>query len=492
MNQAKSHIPWTAFILAGFFVTVTLITSFYLIYRNSVRLMQEEAWVRHTHQVIAKIESLLGSMIDVETGQRGYVISGNPSFLQPFESGAETSRAKLKELREMTNDNQRQQEALKDLEPLIARKLSLSSEIIEMRNKLGLSAAVDFVSMGEGKRVMDSIRATVNRLLAEENRLLLVRSNRSREIAANSNLQFIVISLINVLTIGIALWVIYDNTKKRLASEKSLARTKANYEKEIQHATEASVAAHLATERANLLRDELLSNMYHELRTPLSSIVGFSEVLQSESTLDLQLKEVYSAIHRNSLHLSALIDNLLKVAEMVREGQVPAGEAVALIPIVRDVIRRLQPAIDSKNIQIQFSDNSQNPFVVIHPERCKRALEQLIDNAVKFSCPHGKIQIEISAVDRKAVLTVTDEGVGIPKELMPNLFTAFKQGDGSISRSHGGIGMGLFVARFLIEAYGGTLSAESTGKNQGAKFVVSLPQQLEQNKKEVLSQHPNL
>lgn len=487
----KAHLPTPIFLGAGLIVILTLAVSFSLIYRNSVLLMKEENWVQHTHEVIAKIESLLSSMIDVETGQRGFVISGNESFLEPFQAGAQTAKPRLEELKQLVADNDQQRAALQELEPLIDRKISLSTEIIEARKKDGLLMAASLISDGEGKRVMDTIRKRVDQMLAEENRLLLLRSSRSREIAENSNLQFIVISLLNIFIIAVSLWVIYHNSKKRLEAEKSLALTKSNYEKEIQSATEASLAAHLATERANLLRDELLSNMYHELRTPLTSIVGFSEVLQSESTLDHQLKDLYSAIHRNSLHLAALVENLLKVAEMVREGNVPASESVALIPIIRDVIQRLQPAMDAKNIQMTLSADSENPFVAIHPERCKRALEQLIDNAIKFSAPNGRIQIDVGALDQKAVMTVIDEGIGIPKELMPNLFNAFKQGDGSISRTHGGLGMGLFVARFLIEAYGGTLTAESTGKNQGAKFVISLPLSNEKNRREILSQHPN-
>lgn len=371
-------------------------------------------------------------------------------------------------------DNQRQQATLDELEPLIQSKIEISHRIIAARRSKGLEVASAIVASGEGKHTMDAIRGGIGRMLAEERRLLAVRADRSRRIAEASNFEFIVISVFDILAVLAALWIIFYNTRKRREAELRLADQRRAYDTEARAAARSGEQARIATERAALLRDQLLNNLYHELRTPLTSILGFSDMISTDETVDPDTREAGLSIHRNGERLMAIIENLLQVTEAAASGKPAPSEPVQVNPVVRSVVQQMRPEIDAKNIGVEVNA-PENPRALINGDRFRRILQQLIGNAIKFSEPGGGVRIDVAESEKRVRVSIRDEGPGIAKEKLPHLFEGFRQGDGSSTRPHGGLGTGLFIARFLVETYGGTLAAESEGEGRGARFTLTLP-----------------
>jgi signal transduction histidine kinase len=372
----------------------------------------------------------------------------------------------LQEIRELTADNSRQRALLEQLEPVMRRKLDIAEHIVQARRNQGANAAIGLVVQGDGKHAMDQFRFLVNEMLVEEQRLLSLRSASSRQAAEWSNFQFILISILDLLTVAIGFWVVFRSMRVAKDAQSRLE------EQERQSGIELG-QARLATERVALFRDELLSNIYHELRTPLTSILGWSEVLESNSNLDEEARDASTAIRRNGENLLKLIENLLEAAESISHGKVPASNPTPVLPLLRTALSRLQTEMETKGVKVQIEDRSHNAYVTVNDQRGQIALEHVLDNAIKFSPPGGIIRVEVDRDQGRVRIGVRDEGPGIPADQLETLFKVFQQRDGSATRAHGGLGIGLFLSRFLFEAYGGSLNAVPADK--GAHFVITLP-----------------
>lgn len=469
-----SNARWIS--LACALVLIILITSFLQIYRNSQRLLRDDAWVAHTHEVISHVEGLLRSLIDLETGQRGYVIAGDPVFLEPFDKELATVPHRLSLLRELTEDNPRQTLVFDQIEPLIKRKIEVSSRVIEARTHKGEKFASEVVRRGEGKRIMDQIRALIAQILAEENRLLALRSDQSRKVAENSNIQFLIISVVDGLTVLLAFLLIRRQVRRRQDVELQLSQNEEQCDFNLKNATEREAQARLAAERAILFKEELLTNLYHELRTPLAAILGFAEIIECESEGTEKTKHACQVIRRNGQNLLGLIENLLSVAQAVKQGDIPPTRPIAVLPLIRAAVDTVEAARQAKGIAIHVRDDSHNAAVAFNPERGVNVFVQLLDNAIKFSRPGESVDVHVEKVrDGQVSITITDRGVGIASHVLPHVFESFRQGDNSLTRAHGGLGLGLFISRFFVETYGGTIRAESQGEGQGARFIVTLP-----------------
>lgn len=230
-------------------------------------------------------------------------------------------------------------------------------------------------------------------------------------------------------------------------------------------------------ETANRLKDQFLATLSHELRTPLNSIVGWTHILLSPGGRD-QLEPGLRAIERSAQAQVRLVDNLLDVSRMVSGGMSlePRPTALAtLATMVEGAVEDVRPAAEAKQIRLRPSLDAGTGIVIADPERLRQALWNLLANAVKFTGRGGEVDVRLRQEGSRAEIEVADNGVGIPPEFLPHVFERFRQLDSSTTRSQGGLGLGLAIARHLVELHGGTLQARSGGEGQGSTFVVSLP-----------------
>lgn len=228
-------------------------------------------------------------------------------------------------------------------------------------------------------------------------------------------------------------------------------------------------------ERLNRLKDEFLATLSHELRTPLNAILGWSHVLLARKPDESTMNRAIETIERNARSQSKLIDDLLDISRIIT-GKIRLNiQAVELVAVIESAIDTVQPAANAKEIRLQSVLDPSAGSVLGDTERLQQLVWNLLSNAIKFTPKGGRVQIGLKRINSHVEITVTDTGQGISAEFLPFVFDLFRQADSSITRSFGGLGLGLAIVRQLVELHGGTVRVESSGEGQGATFTVSLP-----------------
>ncbi|MGH9407102.1 MAG: response regulator [Terriglobia bacterium] len=227
-------------------------------------------------------------------------------------------------------------------------------------------------------------------------------------------------------------------------------------------------------EKANSIKDEFLAILSHELRTPLNSITGWAHML-SAGSLDpaTQLKAVDS-INRNAILQSRLISDLLDISRIVTGRLRLDLMPVDLASTIQAACDTIRPAAASKDVQIEATVTAAEP-ISGDPGRLQQVIVNLLSNAVKFAPVSGRVQVRLERVGSSVELTVQDNGPGVHPEVMPYIFERFRQGDSSSTRAHRGLGLGLAIARHLVEMHGGTIQARNREGTIGAIFTVRIP-----------------
>src|SRR6201991_1007136 len=228
-------------------------------------------------------------------------------------------------------------------------------------------------------------------------------------------------------------------------------------------------------EEADRLKDEFLATLSHELRTPLTSILGWASMIRNGEVEGPNAARAIETIERNARSQARLIDDLLDVSRIITGNLRLDLHPLNLAPIVEAALDALRPTADVKGIKLQTRFVPAQCLVKGDPNRLRQVIWNLLSNAIKFTPRHGGVSIDLTCVESTARLTVSDTGDGISPEFLPYVFDRFRQAEGSISRKQGGLGLGLAVARHLVELHGGTIRAESEGLARGAVFTVDLP-----------------
>lgn len=239
------------------------------------------------------------------------------------------------------------------------------------------------------------------------------------------------------------------------------------YEREQRLRTEA--------ESANRLKDEFLATISHELRTPLTAILGWSRMLQSGNLDQHTAERALATIERNATSQHQLIEDLLDVSRIITGKLRLNVRPVDLAPVISAAIDALSFAAESKGVVLQTDlDPSAGP-ILGDPDRLQQIVWNLVSNAVKFTPRGGRIQVSLQSREANIEIVVNDTGAGINPQFLPHVFERFRQADGTTTRIHGGLGLGLAIVRHLVELHGGTVVASSAGEGQGSTFTVTIP-----------------
>jgi PAS domain S-box-containing protein len=245
----------------------------------------------------------------------------------------------------------------------------------------------------------------------------------------------------------------------------------------------ASIAA-LAIENARLYReaqnanrtkDEFLATVSHELRTPLNAILGWASLLRTSDMSSDQRERAFEVIERNARAQAQLIEDLLDVSRIISGTLRLDSRPVDLATIIDSALEAVRLAADSKGVQIRTALDDDARRAVGDSGRLQQIVWNLLSNAVKFTNRGGVVNVSLARIDSHAEICVSDTGHGIAAEFLPHIFERFKQADAVTTRSHGGLGLGLAIVKHLVELHGGTVTAASDGKDQGAVFRVQLP-----------------
>jgi PAS domain S-box-containing protein len=237
----------------------------------------------------------------------------------------------------------------------------------------------------------------------------------------------------------------------------------------------AERAARAEAERASRLKDDFLTTLSHELRTPLNAIVGWSHLLERGHADPQMLAEGLSAIARNARAQTQLIEDLLDMSRIVTGKLRLEHRPLAPAAVVLAALESVRPAAQAKGVHLEHALDPASGPVAGDPHRLQQAVWNLLTNAIKFTPAGGTVRVTLAFAGPNLELAVADTGQGIRPEFLPHLFERFRQADGSTTRRHGGLGIGLALVKEIVHLHGGDVRATSPGQGQGATFVITLP-----------------
>ncbi|HEU0179674.1 MAG TPA: response regulator, partial [Blastocatellia bacterium] len=233
--------------------------------------------------------------------------------------------------------------------------------------------------------------------------------------------------------------------------------------------------AQAKAEDANRLKDEFLATVSHELRAPLTAMLGWVTLVRGDRLDEESKSRALETVERNARTQKKLVDDLLDVSSIVTGNFSLEIEPTDLFYVIESAVESVRPEAQAKGVRLQKELDPTVHMFELDPNRFQQVIWNLAQNAVKFTPAGGSVEVRLSYLNGQAEIEVIDTGVGIAPEFLPFVFDRFRQANGSITRKHGGLGLGLAIVRSLVEMHGGTVVVESAGEGQGSTFKITLP-----------------
>ncbi len=275
---------------------------------------------------------------------------------------------------------------------------------------------------------------------------------------------------------------VYDAAIRRnqdlIAAQGHLTRLNAELERKFldrERLLESERVARAEAERANRMKEEFLATVSHELRTPLSAILGWAQVLRETGPATPETTEGLDAIERNAEAQAQIVEDLLDMSRIV-SGKIRINvQALDLVVVIKAGMDTVRSAAEAKGVRLVAEFAAERVPIVGDPNRLQQVVWNLLSNAVKFTPSGGEVRVGLRCAADRIEVSVTDTGAGIEPEFVPYVFERFRQSDSSITRKHGGLGIGLAIVKQLVELHGGSVRAASEGVGKGATFTISIP-----------------
>jgi two-component system CheB/CheR fusion protein len=258
-----------------------------------------------------------------------------------------------------------------------------------------------------------------------------------------------------------------------LAFEDRTAARKTETEREALLALEQR--ARQRAEEADRIKDEFMATLSHELRGPLSAMVGWVQVLGTGGLDEATRERGRAAIERSAAAQTRLIEELLDYSSVVAGKVTLSPQLMDLLPVAGAAIEAVRSAAEAKGIRLELSTDAEAAMVHGDPDRLQQVFWNVLSNAVKFTPRGGRVEVWIGRVGESLHIRVSDTGQGISRDFLRHVFERFRQQDGTSRRQQGGLGLGLAIVKELVELHGGTVHADSPGEGQGATITVALP-----------------
>jgi PAS domain S-box-containing protein len=228
-------------------------------------------------------------------------------------------------------------------------------------------------------------------------------------------------------------------------------------------------------QEANRMKDQFLAVVSHELRTPLTSIMGWAELLRLGMLDEAGERHAVEVIENSARSQAQLIGDLLDISRIITGKLRLNAQPVDLSAVVEASLDVVRPAANARAIKLNARYDPRAAKVSGDPDRLQQVVWNLLSNAVKFTPEGGRVEARLTRVGTQAELSISDTGAGIDPQFLPYVFDRFRQADSTMTRAHGGLGLGLAIVQHLVELHGGTVSAESEGEGRGATFRIRLP-----------------
>ncbi len=440
--------------LATAFAILLLVASFS--YRSFVRNTEDRRWVTHTHLVLENLDTLQIQLIDAETGQRGYIITGKEPYLGPYHDALGGISRSLQKLRELTADNAVQQRTLDRLTPLISAKLAVMQERIDVRKNEGLAAAAKAVEEGSGKQLMDQIRVEVAAMKQEEDGLLVVRSSEL-EASARKTKWFIVIGeALGFVFLAAAGFVIQQEMGRRASAEQEVRTLNKDLERRVAERTAELAERAKDLERSNTELQQFAYVASHDLQEPLRTIASFTQLLAKRynDKLDDKAREFINFAVDGSKRMQILINDLLAYSRVGTQGK--PFTPTRCDAVLDRILKNLKTGIESSGAVI-----TRDPLPVVMADEVQLAqlFQNLLTNAMKFrGADVPRIHISAAPDGTKWKVMVRDNGIGISPEHHDRIFVIFQRLH--TKTQFPGTGIGLAISKKVAERHGGRIWIE--------------------------------
>jgi signal transduction histidine kinase len=441
--------------------------------RSMLKNDEDRLWATHTLLVLEKIDATETDLLNAETGERGYILTGEESFLEPYNDALRHINEDVKAVRELTADNPTQQRALDRAEPLISERMEMLRDRIEARNQEGLVAGAEIVRQGPGKRHMDRIRAEIAGMKEEENRLLRLRTEEADKSSRSTRIMIGVGGILGIGFLGLAGAIVGQEMQQRSRAEEAVRKLNDELEQRVADRT-----AELAERAKDLARSnsELQQFAYvasHDLQEPLRMVASFTQLLAKRyaEQLDNDARDFINYAVDGATRMQTLISDLLNYSRVGTQGK-------PLIPtdseeVLKNVLESIKYAIEESGAVISHDPL---PRVLADPLQLGQLFQNLLTNAIKFrgeSPPHIRISTERKGDDWK--ISVRDNGIGIAQEHADRIFVIFQRLH--TKTEYPGTGIGLAICKKIVERHGGRIWIEpSPGGGTTFCFTIRGPQ----------------
>jgi len=471
--------------LASLFLAalIFLIGNAFVSFWSLSTLYKNNSLVIHTLDVLEKVESVRADITSAEANQRGFLLTGNTEFVEPYERGVTEVGPIVDRLAELTSDNPAQQKNIVELRPAIAERIRLLRESVRIRNDAGLDALMTSGSIERGHVEMDKLLDSIAKIEAIEKNLLAARTEQSRRSGINTIITLSVSNLVSIALVIFVFYLIKRDVSERDKEERLLREANETLEARVTERTSELADANLELERSNRELQDFAFVASHDLQEPLRKIQAFGDRLRTVQApkFDDQGRDYLDRMHSAAGRMHTLINDLLTFSRVTTKAQ--PFERIDLNRIARDVMSDLETTIEQSGGSVEIGDL---PSIDADPLQMRQLFQNLITNALKFRKPEAppvvKVEAELvnksasgiegSASNNFARITVADNGIGFDEKYLDRIFTPFQRLHGR--NEYEGTGIGLAVCRKIVERHGGTLTAKSSIGN-GATFIATMP-----------------
>jgi len=453
-----------------FFISLAALAFLYvsiISYYNTKKVKATGDLVSRTQEVISKSDNILLDLLNIETGSRGYTLTGDETYLKPYNKSILQINTDIDTLAQLTLDNKNEQIRIASLRIIVGERLVYTKKIIEARRQnIGLTEIEKTISNERGKAMTDEIREILMGLNLDEFSLLKQDKIENESSSKNSELLFFLLAALGLIIVLLVIAIIQNQrARNRIADE---------LEKSILIAKQATQKA----EDSNKLKEAFLANMSHEIRTPMNAIIGFSDILY-KGKLEEKEKGYIKIIKSAAENLLIIINDILDISK-IEAGMVTFEECpFSVKELFKSLNVMLMGKAEEKKLALVFACDDDVPDQLLgDPTRLTQILINIAGNAIKFTKQGSvKVHAAVSKRENRKLLigfSVTDTGIGIQADKLEHIFERFRQAETQTTRKYGGTGLGLSIAKQLTELQGGTLSVTSE-IDKGSVFSFSIP-----------------
>ena len=441
-----------------------VIASAFITYYNTREKKQSTQAVIRRYQSIGSSIQLLSLLKDMETGQRGYIITGDSEFLEPYNTAKSKIKAETDSLSKLVNDNEFQMNLLKGR--ILAAIHNKSTDIessIDIVNTFGRDSAARRVDTKIGKAHMDTLRILVQDLIQRERALLLQQSQKlDLNTKLEDTIRFFAFTIIG-LTSMMALIMLIQKQKSINELIDTLKKSNEELEQRVKDRTKQLV-------EANHAKDHFLGIASHDLKVPISGVLGLIELMNLENKSRPERDVEYLSYMQDSCNnMQRLISNLLDINRIEQGATTIKKQAVDLSKHLTKLERDFSHQAKKKNIELVV--NAIDGIIQTDPDALSRILENLVSNAIKFSPTGRSVQLRTSNINGNIKFEIIDHGPGIPSEDIPNLFEKFQRLTNQSTGGEGSTGLGLSIVKELTILLGGEIGVTSK-VGEGTIFTV--------------------